>query len=175
MKFVVSSSVARIFRMKNNYVKASVNRRTHDIPALSSSQNSFHPALISTHPPICFPPLGWSTQKTDIQAQATEGKCGMLFCGMLSLLCWFQNCYINFGILQTWAKHFCFFLGFAYSLVDFLNLVKMKRFQAWRNSLPFLSHFNIYKVSTSSNNLLHCSVFFSPMHLCSKGTLFFFI
>ncbi|XP_056421470.1 activated CDC42 kinase 1 isoform X2 [Hyla sarda] len=31
-----------------------------------------------------------------------------------------------------------------------MNFINMKRFQAWKNSLPFLSHFNIYKRLDSS-------------------------
>ncbi|XP_040205555.1 activated CDC42 kinase 1 isoform X2 [Rana temporaria] len=74
----------------------------------------------------------------------------MSVCGMLSSLCLLHNSYTNIGILQTWDKGSCFFRAFAYSLVDFLNLAEMKRFQAWRNSFPFLSHFNIYKRLGSS-------------------------
>ncbi|XP_069830537.1 activated CDC42 kinase 1 isoform X2 [Dendropsophus ebraccatus] len=48
------------------------------------------------------------------------------------------------------------YFGVKRSLTSFLvqlwimNFVNMKRFQAWKNSLPFLSHFNIYKRLGSS-------------------------
>ncbi|XP_066458471.1 activated CDC42 kinase 1 isoform X2 [Eleutherodactylus coqui] len=45
------------------------------------------------------------------------------------------------------SKTFLFFFLFHFWI---MNLVNMKRFQAWKNSLPFLSHFNIYKRLGSS-------------------------
>ncbi|XP_068137338.1 activated CDC42 kinase 1 isoform X2 [Hyperolius riggenbachi] len=74
----------------------------------------------------------------------------MSLCGMLSPPCWLWNFSRNTDFLCTWEKAFCVLFAFSSTFLDFLNLVDMKRFQAWRNSITFLSQFTIYKRLGSS-------------------------